>query len=285
MAKAQWHDVHKSQKLIPAREVSTILGVNPYNSAFTLYHEKRGDLPRFEGNIATEIGHELEPWIARRYEKETGRVVTDPGPYTMYFNSDTVWLLSTPDRFDDDDRVVEAKALGGYSRKDWTEKTGPLEYQVQNQIQLYCTGLEKGALAGLIATREFFVHDFDRHDRLLKSIIPKLAEFRERCMNGDPPPADESYSTTVALKALHPKDNGEATYDDHMEAFMKERKKIKGQQAHLERDLNLVENKLKDAIGDNTELWANGVRMTWKWQHTKGKYHKAHDSRVLRGPS
>lgn len=282
-----WEKKHRSKKDVTASEVAIILGVHPHKSVFTLFHEKVGNLPHFEGNISTRAGHILEPFIAQLYREETKRFTVDPGAFTMYRSADIPWLWCTPDRFDDDGRVVELKALGAYSRKDWTNKTGPLEYQVQNQIQLYCTGREKGALAGLIATREFFAHDFDRHDRLLKNIIPKLAEFRERCINGDPPPADESHSTTVALKALHPKDKktDSAVYDDHMEAFMNERKKLKDQMAHMQRDLNLVENKLKNSIGDNIELWANGVKMTYKWQHTYGKYHKAYDSRVLRGPS
>ena len=122
----------------------------------------------------------------------------------MFVSEEFPWLLATPDLFDDDDRVVELKNLGAYARKDWANGLGPLEYQVQNQTQLLCTGTELGALAGLIACREIFIHDFERHDRLLKNIIPKLAEFRERCLNGDPPPVDGSISTEATLKAISP---------------------------------------------------------------------------------
>lgn len=286
---AEWIGLHRLKNVVTASEVATILGVNPYKSAFTLYQEKVGNLPGFEGNISTRAGHVLEHFIAELYEEKMDENLVDPGDFTVYCCQDTPWLYCTPDRFTEDinpiAKVVELKALGAYARKDWTNKTGPLEYQVQNQIQLYCTGLEHGALAGLIATREFFVHEFDRHDRLLKNIIPKLAEFRERCMNGDAPPVDGSESTTTALKKIHPKDKGGVVHNDGMEANMHERKILKDELAIVNHKLGLVENQLKQAMGDNAEMWANGVKMTWKWQHKRGGYTKASDSRVLRGPS
>ena len=285
LTRPQWEDVHNDPGIVTASQVATILGLSKYKSAFTLYQEKMGNLPRFEGNISTRVGHALESLLAELYEEKTGRETKDPGDYRVYHSEDTPWLICTPDRFDEDDRVVELKALGAYARKDWTAQTGPLEYQVQNQIQLFCTGFEQGALAGLIAAREFFVHDFERHDRLLKNIIPKLAEFRERCLNGDPPPVDGSISTESTLKAIHPKDTGEVVHDDTAALYFNERKVLKNAMAHVKRDLLLCENQIKDRIGDASELWADGMKMTWKRQHTKESLHKAYDSRVLRGPS
>ena len=68
LSKGKWLEGHRSPSTITASEVSTILGVNPYKSAFTLYHEKVGELPYFEGNISTRAGHALEPLIAHLYE-------------------------------------------------------------------------------------------------------------------------------------------------------------------------------------------------------------------------
>jgi predicted phage-related endonuclease len=284
--KPQWEDVHNDPKYVTASQAARILNISKFGgSAFTMFHEKTGSLPRFEGNTSTRVGHALEPLLAEFYEEETGRATEDPGDYRIYYSEDTPWLICTPDLFDDDDRVVELKALGAYARKDWTDNTGPLEYQVQNQIQLLCTGMEQGALAGLIASREFFVHDFERHDRFLKNIIPKLAEFRERCLNGDAPPVDGSISTEATLKAIHPKDTGEVVYDDTAASYFTARKEIKDNLAHMKRELILVENQIKDRVGDASELWADGMKMTWKHQHTMGGYRKAYDSRVLRGPS
>lgn len=285
LTRPQWEDVHNDPATITASQVAIILGLSKYKSAFTLYQEKVGALPRFEGNISTRVGHMLEPLLAELYEEETGRATENPGDYTVFFCTAKSWLLSTPDIFDDEDRVVELKALGAYARKDWADRAGPLEYQVQNQIQLFCTGFEQGALAGLIAAREFFVHDFERHDRLLKNIIPKLAEFRDRCLNGDPPPVDGSISTAESLKAIHPKDTGEVVYDDTAAFFFTARKELKAQLAHNKRELILVENQIKDRIGGASELWADGMKMTWRHHHTTGGYRKAYDSRVLRGPS
>lgn len=285
LTRPQWEDVHNDCNIITASQVAVILGLNKYKSAFTLYQEKTGALPRFEGNISTEVGHELEPYLARKYTQLTGRETKDPGDYRIYYSEDVPWLICTPDRFDEDDRVVELKALGAYVRKDWADKTGPLEYQVQNQIQILCTGMEQGALAGLIASREIFIHDFERHDRLLKNIVPKLAEFRDRCMAGDTPPVDGSTSTEATLKALHPKDSGEVIHDDTAAIDFNERKVLKDAMAHVKRDLLLCENRIKNRIGDASELWADGMKMTWKHQHAKGTYRKAYDSRVLRGPS
>ena len=287
LSEEEWLALHRTTikdelLIVSASEIATALGRNSYESAFTLYHRKRGDLEPFLGNISTECGHALEPVIDRRYKMATGRDTVDPGPYTIFRHEDLPWLIVTPDRFDMDLRAVELKAPGGYSRKDWKDGKGPIEFQIQNQMQLAVIGLDHGSLAAIVANREFFYHDFDRHDRAIRLILDKVKEFRERVLNGDPPDPGGSGSSTLTLKLLHPKDNGETVFNDRLSPYIKERLKLKEQIKGLKDDLGTIENFIKADIGENSFVVAEGRKMSLLWQKKRGHYTKKQEYRVLR---
>lgn len=279
----EWIDLHNSPDFITASEVATILGQNKWESPYSLYHRKKGLLPRVVSTRKMRKGHALEDFIAEEYEMETGRVVINPGQYTMASHPNMPWFMATLDRYDDENRAVELKTTGFRAKEEW-EDGGPVAYQIQNQAQLLCASLDKGSLVGLVESwpdDELYVHDFERHDRICNVIEKVAIEFYERLQNNDPPDVDETESTAMTLKALHPKDNGESVYCDDAAPWIEERWQLKNTMKHMKRDLNLVENKLKDAIGDATELWADGHCMTYKWQNRKEHMVKASEFRKL----
>lgn len=287
LSQEEWEALHRSTirdetLVITVSEIATALDVNPYESAFTLYHRKRGELPPFTGNISTRAGHILEPLVDALYTENTGRKTVDPGAYAIHRHEDLPWLICTVDRLDEELRAVELKATGSHTRKDFKDGKGPLGYQVQNQAQLAVVGLEHGSIAALVANREFFCHDFDRHDRFIRGMLDKIREFRDRCLNGDPPDPGGSLSTTETLKLLHPKDNGETVYNDRLAPYIKEQEKLKQNQKQLKEHLALVENRIKAALGDNSYLVAEGQKKSYLWQKKKGQYVKKSEYRVLR---
>ena len=135
----------------------TILGLNQYGSAFQLWGEKTGKVPRtFEGNAATAWGHALEPVIGEMYAKDFNKALVNwpvliwsssPDYPFMYANLDfvevtpseqfpagkvTTWhSLETPAGIID---IVECKTTGiatnGAANK-WAKGKVPETYLTQ----------------------------------------------------------------------------------------------------------------------------------------------------------
>ena len=63
---------------IGGSDSGTVLGVNSYNSAYELWGDKTGLVPKtFKGNRATEWGHRLEPLVALAYAEEQHQAVVE----------------------------------------------------------------------------------------------------------------------------------------------------------------------------------------------------------------
>lgn len=256
---------------IGASDVPAILGLVKWRSPYRVWAEMRGLIPKRDETLYIRAGHALEPLVAELYAEQAGRELADPGEYTVYMHPDYPWLGVTPDRLVAGDTApVELKTGGEYAMDEWRDDA-PTSYQVQLQTQIACLGAEWGSLAGLIGNREFRWFDYPRHDRLIKSMIPRLAEFWERVQNGDPPPVDGSDSTTQTLRLLHPRDTGEViTLGDAAIAVWERRARVKAQLKQLEELLAEDENLIRAWIGDASEAQIGTAVVTYKYQTRRG---------------
>ncbi len=261
---------------IGASEVATILGVNPWKSAYTLWHEKKGLIPQSEAGIAARVGLALEPLLTEFYQQEQGVQVVDPGQYTVYEHPQFPWLTCTPDRLivDADSKIVKAvelKTIGEFVAQKLRDGEPPLGYQVQLQAQMEVLGCLFGDLACLIGNRKFEVFQFTRHERLVQEMLIKLRAFWESMETGDPPPPDGTPSTAATLKALHPDDNGEVVQMsdgvcDLYHSYRSTKAQIKG----LEEQLQGYKNAITAEIGPNTWMENDDFRLSYKTQERAG---------------
>lgn len=270
---------------IGASDVATILGFNPYKSAFSLWQEMKGHITPFEGNLATRMGHFLEPLAATLYEEATGQELEDPGPYTVFEHPDMPFFRCTPDRLTKADprRAVELKALGLRSLRSVDDGEAPLVYQIQLQAQLSVLGFEYGDLAIIEGNESFRIHPFERNDVVINHILERVDEFHHRLVEGNPPPVDGSESTATTLRLLYPEDNGETVVlpSEAVEAAH-QMEILKAQAKDLESQIRFFENVLKEAIGENTYGVADGIRYSYKTQHREGYTVQPTSFRVLR---
>lgn len=256
---------------IGASEVAAVLGQNKFQSAFTLWHEKKGLVPQFAGNIATRMGLALEPLIAEMYQEEAGHTLVDPGQYTVFSREDIPGLTCTPDRLvmdgDRIDRVVELKTMGERAAAALQDEV-PLSYQIQLQAQMLITGCTHGDIAVLVGNRKFIVIPFEAHDRVQTLIKERVAEFLTLLEGDVPPPMDaEAEDTADTLRQLHAQDDGEAIAADErmigmLEAYQAAQDEIKG----LEARLSTLRNHVVAYVGDNTFLEAPGLQVSYKTQ-------------------
>lgn len=269
IARKRWLD--ERSRGIGGSEAAAILGLSPWKSPLALFTEKIG-LREVEDEIPEYIawGNYLEPVIAEKYSRVTGRRLFDPGRYNVRWSTEYPWMCCTVDRdilsFDErGEGVLEIKTAAGFKTADW-EDEAPLVYQVQLQHCMIVTGRSWGSFAVLFGGQKFDHLDVERNDAFCDYLIEKEEEFWHRVLTNDPPPPDGAESTREALKRLYPKETGTTValpgiaieWDDRLQRIKKTAKRLETKQKEYE---NLIRN----AIGDATfGVMPNGERYSLK---------------------
>ncbi len=183
----------------------------------------------------------------------------------------------------DGPRVVEIKSIGERAWQALKEGEASLAHLVQVQAQLACTGYQTGDLACLVGNRLFEVFPVARHEKLIAQIARLVTEFWDMVKADTPPTIDESDSTAHTLYKLHPNDSGEsieanAEVLDAVRRLREMKDSIKG----MEADAQLLENRIKAAMGNATFARGPGFTVTWKTQERKGYEVKPTTFRQMR---
>lgn len=282
---------------VGSSDAAVILGVSPYKSPFVLYQEKKGAQDVSSGEReALWWGVTLEEPIARRYEKETERIVRHNSTAEMHQRTDSGfdWARATidatilpgpanPPEHLEDDGVLEIKNVSNYVGERWRDRP-PIEFIVQLQHQMFVTGRKWGSIAALIGGNTFRYADVERDEEMIELMVRAEQDFLRRLELNDPPPADESDHTKELLRRLYPKDKGTTVTLD-VDAIEWDADYVRGGELEKEgaklkqRAQNLFRAALTDA---SFGVLPNGVRYSNKAQH-RGAYSVAEaDFRVLR---
>lgn len=292
---AVWLEFRRAH--IGASEVATILGLNKFQSAYHLWAVKTGKLQPDDENRAMRLGKNLEGLLSECHKAKYPKLeVHDPGDFTVYPHPEYPWLTCTLDRIIRDDRQefpYEMKTVSEFRAKEMADEP-LLEHQVQLQVQMAIMGADTGRIGAAIRNEamldalaryhkgdadwaqdidDFYrVFDYERNDRLINAMIPKLQEFRERVLSDDPPAVDNTQSTAITLAALHPDDNGETVeFSEEAIAAANRLEQIKAEQKALDAERTGCENIIKDALRDATFGEGDGVRYSWKTQERTGQ--------------
>lgn len=270
LSKEAWLDLHHDPKMVSASQVSTIIGENPYESAFTLGAMKLGRIPWTEENIAMRAGHAMEPVIAEEHYRQTGLLSMDEGDYAVHFHPNYPWLFATLDRvlfakgpIESNGRgVLELKNTASWRVADEWEKGPPLMHQVQVQTQMACADTYWGALAGLALNRDFYQYPIKRDDEFIDMMLADLGTFRYGLMKDELPTAESrpAASTGATLKHLHPAfEEGKTVKLPPADAeWVARLVGLKDGIKSLEEERDGLENKLKALFGDAEFLDTGG---------------------------
>ena len=272
LEKKEWEELHYNREHISASRVAGILGYSEFegNSPLSNYSELRGEIPPPDVSMAMELGHDLEPVVDKWYQLLTGRPTHNPGDYAIIRHPDCPWLFCTLDRVTwnqaNEPGPLELKTTGSYNKSEWQKGEGPIEYQIQNMVQMMCTGFSWGSLAVLVGNQDLFSHDFLRDDELAEAILKGLDGFRDRLKTSDAP--SPTWQDGEVMKKLHPKDNGQTVsveteyMRDLILSFEQSKDILKGTQ----KEADTIKYKIAAAIGDNTFLECMGHRYSYKHQ-------------------
>ena len=273
---------------IGGSEAAAVLGISPWVSPLTLYLRKLNMMPEQDSSERMQWGLDLEDAVAAYYERETGRKLYSPKPYTIFESQEYPFMQCTIDRLVEqfDDRgpgVVQIKTAGPGQLADWQEEI-PLYYQVQLQHEMSVMGYRWGSFAVFFGDYKGLVVDLNRNDRFVEILIEKEREFWERIKNQDPPPVDHSESSKAALHYQYGQDSGESTplpgdalhWDRDLMA-------AKAAKRDADKEIRELENKIKGEMGFNTYgVLPDGTSYTWKSHEREGYWVDATTVRILR---
>lgn len=212
---------------IGGSDAGTVLGVNPYKTAYQLYLEKRGEIQAddISAKEAVHFGVVLEDVVAAEYSRRTGNKVERCNamlrhrehPFVLGNLDRLVWEGDKRPQFKGEIRtrhLLECKtALGRFIDKtmwgpDGTDEV-PMAYLAQCQHYMAVTGAELCDLAVLLSGPEFRVYHIRRDDELIAELIARESEFWQCVQAGNAPEPDWDHPTTAdVLAKLYPGTDG-----------------------------------------------------------------------------
>lgn len=265
--KEDWLSIRKGY--IGGSDAGAVVGLNPYKSAYSLWAEKTGKIPEFEGNTTTRVGSYLEELVAQMFTEETGKKVRRKN--RVLVNDAYPWACADVDRL-----IVGEKALleikttnSPLAMKKFKNGEYPEQWYVQMTHYLAVTGLEKAYLAVLIECRDFKIFELERDQEEVEALMSAEKEFWNLVKTDTPPTADGMASTTEALTALYPQSNGETIdlfgYENDLAQYMAISAQIKA----LEGQKDEIANKVKAFLGETGKGENERFRVSWTTSERK----------------
>ena len=278
MSHEQWLEERK--KTIGGSEIGAILGLHPWQSAYSLWAEKTGRIPAFEGNLTTKLGSFLEEFVAQLFEEQTGKKVQRTN--FIYRNDKFDGLHASPDRLlVGEDAGLEIKTTSAYNSGKFKGKEFPQQYYAQAVQYMAVTERRQWYIAVLIGNTDFRIYHLtrdpmDKPDFCVSSLLVEDSEITAlyeaaldfiECLEKDVPPAlDGSEATYEALREVYNKGGEPAVQlygrDGMVERWLLLKEHIK----QLKDEQDEITNTLCADMGDAENATSGGHKVTWKFK-------------------
>lgn len=260
---------------IGASEVSAIVGLNPWDSPFSLWLKKTHQVPPTEENDAMRRGHYLEDAVVQWWMHETGeQVIKASAADIIYVHPEHPYMRVTPDRIVKGRRkILEVKSTAIQMGE-----TIPDYYLCQVQYQMYVTGIHEAELIYIQGGLTFgrFVVEYDAE--FAQFLADKVTEFwTENVLGGKEPEAINVSDLAVKVPKSTPDKSIQA--DDTALAQIAEIREKKAQYDALGKEIETLQDSLKMYMTDSEALLdeTGNVLLTWK----SGKDKTSFDSKTF----
>lgn len=254
---------------IGSSEVSTILGLNPWETPYQLWRRKKGlDAPK-EENFAMKAGHYLEDAVSKFWQDETGReiikrsaidwlIISEENPYMRVSPDRTYWLSDERNTFNKG--ILEIKT----TQKSIDEDDLPKHWFIQVQYQLGVAEYTQGSLAWLCSGRSFGYKDITLVPDFYAWIKEEVTKFWVDNIEGNAEPSAQSVSD-VLLKYNRHTDGKVVEISEDIYTACNDLKALKERIAELDERRTELENKIKLGFGDSEAISYGGQTIaTWK---------------------
>lgn len=199
-----------------SQDAAAALGLDPDKSQLELWIEKTG---RQTAALKNDLRGDstlafwpsvLEPIIAWRYSRSTGRKVRRFSREVSHASPDLSWMVARVERevLDDEDvQLLVCRAVGASEVHRWQEGI-PVSMRLQVMHLLAVTGEHAADLAVLLGGQQWQIHRIERDEASIAELIEGECQFCHYLDTDRPPPADGSFSAGKALARLYPQDSG-----------------------------------------------------------------------------
>ena len=251
-------------RYIGGSDAAAVVGLNPFCSPFSLWAEKTGRVPGFEGNLTTEVGAFLEEFVAQKFAEVTGKRVRRCNQSLL--NSDYPFAIANIDReIVGEDAGLEIKTTSEMNLKKFKGGEFPANYYCQCMHYLAMTGRARWYLAVLIGNREFRTFTIERDEDEIAALMESEREFWQLVQRNEWPNPDGMSSTGRTLDAMYPESEGGYTEDvTYYTGMLKEYVRLGKRIGELKEMQDTITNNLKAALGECESGECEGFRVSWK---------------------
>jgi len=276
-----------------------ILGVSKWSSLLQLWASKVQALEEdiraedIDEETAEELtwGRLVEPIVLEQFQKKTGRGVIHQELFVRH--PEINWLIGHADgkeliHPEGSLGILECKNVSKWIWMEWFEDA-PLPVKIQIQHYLAAFDLEYATAVALIGGNKMVWHDVQRNQPFIDAMLEEEERFWARVVSDNPPPA--TAADCKFLNKLVPEAPGLVismptpglTYHEELEGVKNEIEKIEEQLAPLIVKKEEFEAKLKQQIGEASEVTLpDGSGYSFKSQTRKEHTVKETTFRTLR---
>ncbi len=254
-----------------ASEAAAAVGEHPYKPPIQLYSELVGDLEPFEGNQLTHWGNLLEPAIRKEFSDrhDNCEILVPTG---SDYHPEESWARATPDGLIPSLKAgIEIKNVGVRSAWRWGDpelEQIPQEYRIQVAWYQWFYDLEQWFVVPLIGGNQYREYLIHRDRELEESLIESCRDFWFNNVQAKkPPPLDGSSAYAEYLARRSSRIRGEyRERSDHGDFLAQEARLVRAEIRRAERELTLIENQIREEIGDYCGIETSEGRIHWKEQ-------------------
>lgn len=269
MSKNEWLKCRKQG--IGGSDIASIMGLNPYSSAFEVYINKTTDYENdLSDNEAVYWGTVLEDTVAREFERRTGKRVRRCN--AVLRSKEKSFAIANVDRMICGERAgLECKTSNVFKHGEWENGEIPVAYICQCQWYMYVTGYEKWYIACLIGGQRFEQRCILRDEELIGHMLDKAEDFWENnVLKGEAPPMDGSVSCGEYIKKELSESEEKTVYlTSFVETLVKDIIEKKKLAEEIEKQIEKCENQVKQYMKEAAYGKGTAYEVIWNTQERR----------------
>lgn len=161
-------------KGVGGSEISAILGLNKWKSAYGVWCDKLGLAPETKVNAAMRWGLLLEGAMRTAFMEDTGLKVRSAG---LHRSKERSHAQITVDGLVSDGGNFESKTLQQWTADEWEDDQVSDHAELQVQWGMYVTGRDHSWVVGLIDGRDFRTRRIERDNNLIELLVDRVDDF------------------------------------------------------------------------------------------------------------
>lgn len=265
MSRKEW--LEQRRKSIGGSDAAAVIGLSQWASPYTVYLDKKGELPEKEETEAIRLGNDLEGYVAQRWCEATGKKVRRL--QAMLYNPDFPFAHADVDRMViGEDAGLECKTTSTLDIKQFRGVDFPEKYYAQCVHYMAVTGCKRWHLAVLVFGRGFYTFTLERDEDEIKALMEAERAFWFKNVLAENPPSPTGIDAdTGAIETIYSASFAEKETDLFgYEALLNEYEQLQGEAKVIEKRIDEIKNIIKVNMADSEKGYCGEFKISWKPQ-------------------